>query len=165
MAVMARESHQSTSWKPAGGLDAILSSAGLGGVWKAASFEADADQQKRFGVLIDKLIAVCRFFSGDPAFFNMSRLLTSCAAHYPLKRIFRFPFELFAPHRSLREAHFTNIHDIFRSEGDNLIEDLFCAAPVPVLSSYWAYGRGLGGVVTFRFSLTRHEGCFLGELL
>ena len=41
-----------------GKLDTILSKAGLAGMWKATSFDIAPDQQRRYGLLIDKLIEV-----------------------------------------------------------------------------------------------------------
>lgn len=57
-----------------GNLDLILSKAGLAGIWKAASFEIAPEQQRRCGVLIDKLIEVC--FMGVLSFASTTTTTT-----------------------------------------------------------------------------------------
>ena len=59
--VIARMSGYVISSKPAKTVNEVLSEAGLEGIWKASSFDMAQDQQIDLGVLIDKLIEVCRY--------------------------------------------------------------------------------------------------------
>ena len=86
-----------------GNLDTILSNAGLAGIWKATSFDIVLDQQRRYGLLIDKLIEV-RAFSVCPVCTCLhSFSCTLSLMLQPSRSLFKFISQFYSS-----SPHFTN---------------------------------------------------------
>ena len=58
MSVVARESQTHANLDTASNVKAVLSSAGLEGMWKTSTFSITQDRQRSCGILVDKFIEV-----------------------------------------------------------------------------------------------------------